>query len=179
MSYILDLRRRESHAGVPLIHPTSEHVVLANIFGTIKNLSADAALNPWLQKITHSSVLPTNSWRFSFWEKQPRPIGSIEGNTEVGLVLQSEDCLVFVEVKMEAEASTGTKADPERNQLIRNLDVGFLRVGAEKKSFALIYVTPGLSQPEIVARIQGQTASFPANPAIEPKTVASCLHWTA
>jgi hypothetical protein len=179
MSYILDLRGRETHAGVPLIHPTSEHVVLANVFGIIKNISADAALNPWLQKITHSRVLPTNCWRFSFWEKQHRPMGSIEGNTEVDLVLESENSLVFVEVKMEAEASTGTKADPERNQLIRNLDVGFHRAQEENKSFDLIYVTPGLSQPEIVARIQGQTASFPANPAIEPRTVASYLHWSS
>lgn len=177
MSYILDLRSRESHAGVPLIHPTSEHVVLANIFGTIKNLSADAALNPWLQQITHGSVLPAKLWRLSFWEKQPKPIGPVEGNTEVDLVLESEDCLVFVEVKMDAEPSSGTKADPERNQLTRNLDIGFLRAEAEKKTFALIYVTPELSQPKIVARIQEQTASFPANPTIAPQTVASCLHW--
>ena len=177
LSYILDLRSRKTHAGVPLIHQTSEHVVLANIFGTIKNLSPDTALNPWLQQITHGSVLPAKLWRVGFWEKQPKPIGPIEGNTEVDLVLQSEDCLVFVEVKMDAEASTGTKADPERSQLTRNLDVGFCRAEAEKKNFALIYVTPDLSEPKIVERIQGQTTPFPANPAIAPQAIASCLHW--
>ncbi len=46
MSLILELSDRKSHAGVPLIHPTSEHVVLADVFGIIKNLSFEAALNP-------------------------------------------------------------------------------------------------------------------------------------
>jgi hypothetical protein len=46
MALILDLRERLSHAGVPLVNPTSEHVVLANVFGVLKNFSADAAINP-------------------------------------------------------------------------------------------------------------------------------------
>ena len=46
MSLILELRGRTSHAGIPLVHPTSEHVVLANVFGVVKNLAFDAALNP-------------------------------------------------------------------------------------------------------------------------------------
>jgi hypothetical protein len=33
MSIILELRNRKSHAGTPLVHPASEHVVLANVLG--------------------------------------------------------------------------------------------------------------------------------------------------
>ena len=57
MALVLDLRKRLFHAGVPLVHPTSEHVVLANVFGTVKNFSADAALNPWLRAATHKDSI--------------------------------------------------------------------------------------------------------------------------
>jgi hypothetical protein len=42
MSIILELRNRQSHAGVPLVHPDSEHVVLANVFGMVRNLPPDS-----------------------------------------------------------------------------------------------------------------------------------------
>ena len=49
MAILLDLRERLSHAGIPLVHPTSEHVVLANVFGIVKNLSSNTSINPWLE----------------------------------------------------------------------------------------------------------------------------------
>jgi hypothetical protein len=164
MAIILDLRNRLTHAGIALVHPTSEHVVLANVFGVLKNLSSIAGINPWLKLTTAN---------------QHKPMGSIEGSTEVDLVMESEGSLVFVEVKMAAEPSSGTKADPERNQLIRNLDVGYSCAEQAGKAFALVYVTPDLVKPDIVARIQTQSASFPANPKTEEQAIKSCLYWTS
>ena len=46
MSIVLELRGRTSHAGVTLVHPTSEHIVLGTVFGIVKNLSFDAARIP-------------------------------------------------------------------------------------------------------------------------------------
>lgn len=113
MSIILELRDRQTHAGAPLVHRDSEHVVLANVCGVLKNLPSDAALNPWLNRITNNTVGPAALWKFDFWEKQPRPQGVIEGSTEVDLVLESVTAVVFVEVKMGAAPSAGTKSDPE------------------------------------------------------------------
>src|SRR5689334_3458534 len=107
MSIILELRDRQSHSGIPLVHPHSEHVAMGTVFGVIKNLSSDAALNPWLHRITNGAVSPATSRRFDFWQKQPRPQGVIEGSTEVDLVLTSSAALVFVEVKMDAPLSAG------------------------------------------------------------------------
>jgi hypothetical protein len=147
MCLILELRNRTSHAGIPLIHPNSENVVLANVFGTVKNLAFGAILNPWLASITGNADISADDWRFSFWEKQPRPIGVLEGSTEVDLVLTSSSpILVFVEVKMDAPPSAGTSSDPERNQLIRNLDIGNRRAQAQEKTLAAIYITPDMEE---------------------------------
>src|SRR5450631_2602986 len=138
MALVLDLRNRLTHAGVPLVHPTSEHVVLANVFGTLKNFSGDAVLNPWLERITHEESIRSGDWKLSFWEKQQRPIGPVgEGNTEVDLVLERDRWLVFVEFKKDAEPSLGTRSYPDRNQLSRNLDIGYRRALEADKAFAL------------------------------------------
>jgi len=57
MTLVLDLRNRLFHAGVQLVHPTSEGVVLANVFGIIKNFSADAVLNPWLEIVARNESI--------------------------------------------------------------------------------------------------------------------------
>lgn len=179
MSIILELRDRQTHAGTPLVHPDSEHVALANVCGVLKNLPSDAALNPWLNRITNSAVGPAALWKFDFWQKQPRPQGVIEGSTEVDLVLESAAAVVFVEVKMGAAPSAGTRSDPERNQLIRNLDVGYARALRDKKQFALIYVTPEQTAPEIVGRIKDQPPVFPGSPDVNPREIAARLHWSS
>lgn len=179
MAIVLDLRNRLSHAGVPLVHPTSEHVVLADVFGIIKNLPTAVGLNPWLVQVTKSQEFVSNSWDLSFWQRQPKPPGSVEGSTEVDMVLESEKAVLFVEAKMNADASPSTKADPGRNQLVRNLDVGFYRARIERKKFALIYVVPGVSEPDILARIQQQANSFPASPEVDSDEIVSCLHWSS
>lgn len=180
MALILDLRNRLTHAGVPLIHPTSEHVVLANVFGTLKNFSGDAVLNPWLERMTHDESIRSGDWKSSFWEKQKRPIGPVgEGNTEVDLILECDRWLVFVEVKMDAEPSQRTRSDPDRNQLSRNLDVGYRRALESDKSFALVYVTPDTSEPDIVARLRKERHAFPANADVNPEKICECLFWSS
>ena len=115
MSLILELRGRRSHAGTPLVHPTSEHVVLATVMGVVKNLPPDLAINPWLSHISAGQIAAESDWSFSFWEKQTRPVGVQEGSTEVDLVMSSDKQIVFVEVKMDAAPSAGTTHDPLRN----------------------------------------------------------------
>lgn len=163
MSLILELRDRKSHAGTPLIHPTSEHVVLAEVFGIVKNLPFSAAMNPWLQSASCNEIPPSDNWTFSFWEKQPRPVGVHEGSTEVDLVMSSPQYIVFVEVKMDAAPSSGTTNDPDRNQLIRNLDIGNRRASREFKRFSVLYITPDMKEPAVVSRIRSSQHPFPTD----------------
>ena len=124
MSIILELREHLSHAGIPSVHPASEDVLLSSVFGVMKNLPDKYAQTPWLRSVTGISVAEAR-WAISFWEKQQRPIGIREGNTIVDLVLNTNETLVFVEVKMDAPTSFGTAPNPNRNQLERNLDIGY------------------------------------------------------
>jgi hypothetical protein len=52
LSIILELRDHYSHAGTPLVHKTSEDVVLSNVFGIVKNLEHSSVLVPWIRQIT-------------------------------------------------------------------------------------------------------------------------------
>jgi hypothetical protein len=140
MSIINQLRRRNSHAGIRLVHETSEDVVLSDVFGILKNLQPDSVVNPWLEHTTGGRCQASQNWHFGFWEWQQKPIGVDEGSTQVDSPVQSENTIVFVEVKMDAEPSAGTKGDSERNQLIRNLDVGYRRAVIEQKKFFLLYL---------------------------------------
>jgi hypothetical protein len=107
------------------------------------------------------------------------PSGIQDGSTEVDLVLQSDDSIVFIEAKLGAKPSYGTTYDSSRNQLVRNLDVGFNRATREQKRFALIYLTPDITQPDIVNRTRTQENLYPANPSTNPQLITQCLFWTS
>ena len=64
---------------------------------------------------------------------------------------------------MDAAPSTGTEHDPDRNQLVRNLDIGSRRAEREGKRFAVIYITPDVDEPVIVGRIRSEEHPFPSN----------------
>jgi hypothetical protein len=151
---VLELRGRRSHAGVPLIHLRSESVVLANVFGTLRHLPPTAVLAPWLAAVSGGAVPAGDDWAYSFWERQERPVEVQEESTEVDVVLSSEAALVFVEVKLDADASPGTASEPERDQLSRNLDVGARRAAREGRPFFLVYVTPDGAAPPLVERLR-------------------------
>jgi len=54
----------------------------------------------------------------------PLNFGCREGNTEVDLTILTEKAIVFVEAKYHSEIDTRTTHCPNRDQIIRNIDVG-------------------------------------------------------
>lgn len=177
MSHILTLRGKTSHAGTRLVHEASEDVVLATVFGIVKNLSYDNVLNPWLGRVTDGAIPASARWHFGFWKAQQVPAGLDEGSTKVDLEIDSESALVFAEVKLDAQPSAGTKRDPNRNQLVRNLDIGYTRAANVGKKFAVVYITPDTTTPAVVAEIRQKERAFHANKDIPPELVRACLFW--
>ncbi len=175
MSIVLELRGHLSHAGTPLVHETSEDVVLSNVFGIVKNLNS-SVLASWVSSVL-KFARPISECSVDFWQRQPKPIGVIEGSTIVDLVIESTSAIIFVEVKMDAPASSGTAHDPHRNQLVRNLDIGYCRATSKAKEFGLIFLTPELKEPPIVESVRSSMGPFPTNPGVRPESIVACLRW--
>jgi hypothetical protein len=49
----------------------------------------------------------------------PEPV---EGSSEIDIVVEHDQFLVYVEAKLGSDISMGTTYDPQRNQIIRNID---------------------------------------------------------
>ncbi len=101
------------------------------------------------------------------------PTGVCEGATEVDLEMDSAEALVYTEVKLDADPSGGTSHDAERDQLTRNLDIGYAQAAAAGKRFAVVYVTADAEEPAIVADIRRGGRTFAANPGVDPDTIAA------
>ena len=78
-----------------------------------------------------------------FWDKYYPPLlRSIpEGETHVNLTIETSNKLIFVEVKYKADTSKNTKHDPNRDQIIRNIDVGSWAAKKRAKEFYFILLT--------------------------------------
>ena len=69
------------------------------------------------------------------WQKRadnPRPV---EGPTEVDIVFEGIEFLVFVEAKLGGDVSAGTTYDPSRNQIVRNIDGAIEEAGGRQPLF--------------------------------------------
>jgi hypothetical protein len=51
--------------------------------------------------------------------RAPQPV---EGNSEIDLIIESSSLLVYIEAKLDSDISMRTTYDPDRNQIIRNID---------------------------------------------------------
>jgi hypothetical protein len=129
-----------------------------------------------LHRVTDGIIPTSDDWHLSFWESQPVPAGLVEGSTKVDLEMDSEPALVFVEVKLAAVPSTGTAHDPNRNQLVRNLDIGYNRSARSGKKFAVLYISPDSVKPAIIAEIRRSVRAFPANEGAPPERIRMCLY---
>ena len=56
------------------------------------------------------------------WRERARNLKAVEGPTEVDIALDGTDYSIFTEAKLLSDISPGTRYDPERNQILRNID---------------------------------------------------------
>ena len=72
------------------------------------------------------------------WRKRTRIAKDVEGETEVDLVFDGDDYLVFVEAKLHSDVSPNTTYDPERNQIVRNIDCVIEQAGDRAAFFWML-----------------------------------------
>lgn len=61
-----------------------------------------------------------------------------EGESEIDVKIETERLVCFIEAKYKSDISTRTKNNPERDQIIRNLDLGTWHAGRRDFYFALL-----------------------------------------
>jgi hypothetical protein len=102
-----------------------------------------------------------------------------EGHSHIDLVISSPTDLIFVEAKLSAAASQRTKYDPDRDQLTRNLDVGYARAVRERRQFELIYLTADVEEPYEVGALRASPKPYYANRGTDPQKITTCLRWSS
>ena len=103
----------------------SEDALTWNVFRTLMKLPARI----WLPAVFAPIPFSDEECRdavFYFWRQFPaprtRPV--LEGKTHVDLTVETPRKLIFVEAKYKSNLSADTTHDSDRDQIIRNVDVG-------------------------------------------------------
>jgi hypothetical protein len=56
------------------------------------------------------------------WRERSLDMNPVEGPSEIDITLEGKSYVVFVEAKLGSDISLSTTYDPERNQIVRNVD---------------------------------------------------------
>ena len=121
----------------------SEDAMTWNVFKTLEKSNPES----WFSKIFPQIILDKDE-RFidpmlRFWDKYFPPLlrSFPEGETHVDLTIETSNKLIFVEATYKADISKNTKHDPNRDQIIRNIDVGSWAAKKRAKEFYFFLLT--------------------------------------
>ncbi|MEQ8192653.1 MAG: hypothetical protein ABRQ39_32105, partial [Candidatus Eremiobacterota bacterium] len=121
----------------------SEDAITWNVFKTLMK----SPVCKWFSYIfpVHMTGEEYENTEFSFWKEfLPPPSRPVkEGKTHVDFSIETPDKLIFVEVKYKSDISPATRYDSERDQIIRNIDVGTWTAGHNGKDFYFFLLLSG------------------------------------
>jgi hypothetical protein len=106
----------------------------------------------------------------------------VEGPTEVDLVLEGGSYLVFVEAKLDSDLSWRTTYDPNRNQIVRNIDC-VIEQAEDREAYFWMFVKddgPGRGYVQFLERVAEDSSVVAALlPHRDPALVARIARRTA
>jgi hypothetical protein len=94
------------------------------------------------------------------WRTRAENPRSVEGDTEVDLVFEGDDYVIFVEAKLDSDISMSTTYDDERNQIVRNIDC-VIEEAAGREPFFWMFVHDRLPTREYEKKL----ASYREDPS--------------
>jgi hypothetical protein len=135
----------------------SEDAVTWNVFRSLRQIVPTAWLPGLWQRAFPLKTCPADlSAVVKLWQSIPPPVGLLatgdEGASEIDVVIEAPSWVWFIEAKHRSDISVGTTTRPDRDQILRNLDVGTYHAGVRQFFFSLLISTEGIS-PEGVKRI--------------------------
>jgi hypothetical protein len=79
------------------------------------------------------------------WESMSPSLGLLaggdEGASEIDVVIEAPTWMWFIEAKYRSDISSGTTTRPERNQVLRNIDLGSYHAGVRQFFFSLLILS--------------------------------------
>ena len=120
----------------------SEDAVTWNVFRSLRQITPSFWLPLlWRRSFPEISV-PDVLATVKLWVSVPPPLGLLEGGdegaSEVDVVIEAASWVWFLEAKFRSDISTGTTTRPNRDQILRNLDVGSHYAGVRRFYFSLL-----------------------------------------
>jgi len=139
-----------------LCSENSEDAVTWNVFRSLRQIDPGV----WLPKLQNEANLPCRAlssdgvavtvWR----DVSPPPALLLEGDegiSEIDIVIEAPTWVWFIEAKFRSDISDGTTTRPDRDQILRNLDVGSYYAGVRKFYFTLLVKDAETSRKGITA----------------------------
>ena len=124
----------------------SEDAVTWNVFRSLRKI--DPAV--WLPELARRGLqgaapLPPDGAVVSLWPSVVPPPALLadgdEGNSEIDVAIEDATWVWFIEAKYRGDISTATTRRPERDQVLRNIDVGSYYAGTREFFFSLLVAT--------------------------------------
>lgn len=122
----------------------SEDAITWNVFRSLRQVNPDYWLPKLWENAFPAAALPGPLERtvVRLWESVTPPLGLLEGghegDSEIDVIIESPSWVWFIEAKYRSDISTGTKVRPDRDQILRNLDVGTHYAGVREFFFSFL-----------------------------------------
>ncbi len=126
-----------------LCSENSEDAVTWNVFRSLRQIDPTA----WLPLLTQRGLpqvpsLPPAQMSVSLWVSVSPPVGLLahgdEHASEIDVVLEAPSWVWFIEAKFRSDISVRTTIRPQRDQVLRNIDVGSYFAGGRDFYFSLL-----------------------------------------
>lgn len=136
----------------------SEDAVTWNVFRTLRQIAPELWI-PLIWRYAFPSFgVPTDlRATIDLWRSIAPPRGLLaggdEGDSEIDILIETPTWVWFIEAKFRSDISTGTTTRPERDQILRNLDVGTHYAGVRQFFFSLL-ISSEKASPVGVERVR-------------------------
>lgn len=128
----------------------SEDAVTWNVFRSLRQIAPVAWLPSLWQRAFPSLGAPEDILAsVKLWVSLSPPLGLLtdgdEGASEIDVVIEASTWVWFIEAKYRSDISTGTTTRPDRDQIVRNIDVGSYYAGVRRFFFSLLIASESRS----------------------------------
>jgi hypothetical protein len=122
----------------------SEDVLTWNVFKSLGQIAPRLWLPNIFSKAFNAEFLYDTLVKIDLWKsiEPPKSITDFqkaEGNTEADIIIESDKFVWFIEAKYKSDIEMRTTNNENRDQLLRNIDVGSLYSGDRDFYFSLLY----------------------------------------